>query len=174
MTNTLRCTALALALAFTATRAAAQTDEAPRYDPISLSGPRVGATVINQTSQAELEKRLGRDGIHPLLTQMGWQFEQRLYTTPTGLTTLTELVVLVGGMEQSLLLPSASGLIGLRTRSGLELGIGPNVTAAGVSLAATAGVTVRSNAINFPINVAIASSQYGVRTSLLVGFNLRD
>ena len=36
-----------------------------------------------------------------------------------------------------------------------------------------AGVTVRSGALNVPLNFALASSKSGVRISIMTGFNIR-
>jgi hypothetical protein len=47
------------------------------------------------------------------------------------------------------------------------------VTPAGVALAAAAGVTFRSGALNVPVNLAIVPSKSGVRVSVLTGFNMR-
>jgi hypothetical protein len=64
-------------------------------------------------------------------------------------------------------------MVGLRSRDGLELGIGPNVTPGGVALAMAAGVTVRAGVVNVPVNVAVVPSKVGTRVSILTGFNMR-
>jgi hypothetical protein len=108
-----------------------------------------------------------------VVSQFGWQFEKRIKTGPNGLTAVNEWVLLVGGAEQGVLLPSVSWLVGLRTGSGMEFGVGPNVTPVGVALAMAAGVTFSSGALNVPVNVAVVPSKAGVRVSLLTGFNMR-
>ena len=70
-------------------------------------------------------------------------------------------------------LPSLSWLDGLRSRAGTEIGVGPNVTPAGVALAFAAGVTIRQSTLNVPINLAVVPSKSGVRMSLLTGFTMR-
>ena len=82
-------------------------------------------------------------------------------------------VFLAGGLEQGVVLPSLSWLVGLRTREGAEFGIGPNVTPAGVSLVLAAGVTMRTGTFNVPVNVAVVPSRVGTRVSVLTGFNMR-
>jgi hypothetical protein len=111
--------------------------------------------------------------VRPVITQFGWQFEKQFFTTQGGLTAVTEVVGLLGGLEQSLTIPSMSWMVGLRTSSGAEFGIGPNLTPAGAALAIAAGVTLRSGVVNIPVNVAIVPSKAGVRLSVLTGFNLR-
>ena len=86
---------------------------------------------------------------------------------------VNEWVVLLGGLDQGVALPSVSWLVGLRTREGAEFGIGPNITPAGVALALAAGVTFRAGNLNVPMNVAVVPSKAGTRISVLTGFNMR-
>jgi hypothetical protein len=111
--------------------------------------------------------------VRPLVTQFGWQIEKQFFSTNGGLTAVTEWVGLLGGLEQSLAIPSLTWLVGLRTSNGAEFGIGPNITPAGTALAIAAGVTFRSGVVNVPVNVAVVPSKAGVRLSVLTGFNLR-
>jgi hypothetical protein len=162
-----------LALADAARAQGDPTLDVPRVaGRLSLSGPRFGATFLSPG----LVTRLGDDlDIHTgsVITQFGWQFEKRLYSGRGGLTTVTEWVFLVGGVEQGLFLPSLSWLVGVRTDSGVEFGVGPNFTAAGTGLVLAAGRTFRAGALNLPVNLAVVPSKSGVRVSLLVGFNTR-
>jgi len=153
------------------TPALSQTLVPPISPPISLSGPRVGFTVLSDG----IVDKLADDGlrIRPFVTQFGWQFEKRFYGGANGLSAVTECVVLAGGLEQGVVLPSLSWLVGLRTRKGVEFGLGPNVTPVGAALVFAAGATFRSGALNFPVNLAVAPSKSGVRVSLLAGFNTR-
>jgi hypothetical protein len=111
--------------------------------------------------------------VSPVVTQFGWQFEKQFYSTENGPTAVTEWVVLVGGLEQGVVLPSVSWLVGMRTRKGAEFGIGPNITPVGAALAIAAGVTFRAGGLNVPVNLAVVPSKSGVRVSLLAGFNTR-
>jgi hypothetical protein len=86
---------------------------------------------------------------------------------------VTEWVFLVGGLDQSVALPSLSWLVGLRTQGGAEFGIGPNITPAGTALAIAAGVTFEAGALNVPMNFAVVPSKSGVRVSVLTGFTMR-
>lgn len=143
----------------------------PVSPQIDLSGPRVGFTLLS----GGIVDKLADNSLHvrPLITQFGWQFEKRFYGGENGLSAVTECVVLAGGLEQGVLLPSLSWLAGLRTRNGVEFGLGPNVTPVGTALVFAAGATFRSGALNFPVNLAVAPSKSGVRVSLLAGFNTR-
>ncbi|MBS4014579.1 MAG: hypothetical protein KGZ97_12630 [Bacteroidetes bacterium] len=146
-------------------------DEQVVVPGIKLSGPRLGVTYV---SPGELADNLdSRYGMHPFFTQFGWQFEYRYFTLENGTSGLVELVALLGGMDQGVIFPSASLMIGLRNAQGLEFGFGPNISPSGSALVFAVGVTAQSQNINFPINFAVVPSNKGIRFSLLVGFNAR-
>ena len=86
---------------------------------------------------------------------------------------MNEWVFLLGGLEQGYTLPSLSWLVGLRSRSGAEFGLGPNITPAGIALALAGGVTLRSGNLNVPVTIAVVPSKVGTRVSMLTGFSLR-
>ena len=149
----------------------AQALPPPVSPPVDLSGPRVGFTLLSPG----VVNTLADEGVdvHPVVSQFGWQVEKRFYGGANGLTAVSEWVVLFGGLEQGVALPSLSWLAGLRTKEGFEFGAGPNVTPIGVGLVLAAGMTFRSGALNFPLNVAVAPSRSGMRVSVLTGFNAR-
>jgi hypothetical protein len=151
--------------------AAAQTLPAYAHSA-DLSGPRFGLTLLSDGIVEKLAERQ-LPVARPYVTQFGWQFERQFFTKDSGVTMVTEWVALLGGLEQSMALPSLSWLVGLRTREGAEFGIGPNVTPAGVSLVLAAGVTMRTGTFNVPVNVAVVPSRVGTRVSVLTGFNMR-
>ena len=155
-----------------ATPAWSQTQVPPRVTrEINLSGPRFGMTLLSPSTVEALEER--GIAVGPIVSQFGWQFERRLYTSNEGVSALMEWVPLLSGLEQGVALPSLNWLVGVRTAGGAEFGIGPNVTPVGTGLVVAAGVTVRSGALNIPLNFALASSKSGVRISIMTGFNIR-
>ena len=149
-----------------------QTPTASLAKAASLSGPRIGVTFLSDGIVGKLKDDASLN-ISPVVTQFGWQFEKQFYSTENGPTAVTEWVVLVGGLEQGVVLPSVSWLVGMRTMKGAEFGIGPNLTPVGAALAIAAGMTFRAGALNIPVNVAVVPSKAGVRVSLLAGFNTR-
>lgn len=154
--------------------ASAQTTETePQKEParISLSGPRIGLTLITGADADELKEKTGAG---PLMSQFGWQYEQQFLSTKNGLSGLSEWILLVGGVEQGTFIPSLSWLVGLRTSEGTEFGIGPNITVSGPALVIAAGITKQTESLNFPINLAVVLAKGGVRIGILVGFNGRD
>jgi hypothetical protein len=176
-----------IALVFTASVApivSASTQLAPRptlppiravsiasIDDDDRSGPRFGAAyLIGGSVTAE---RAGRH-IAPVTTLFGWQFERQFPTGEPSLPVpMTEFVALAGGMEQGVLLPSASWLLGLRKPNGWEAGVGPTVTGAGLQLAIAGGITRSLGSINVPINVAVAPGRRGAAISITSGFNMK-
>ena len=141
-------------------------------DTVDMSGPRFGLTMLNQKSVDTLFEKRGI-AVQPMISQFGWQFERRLYTNGDGVTMLMEWVPLVSGLEQGVALPSLNWMTGLRTASGSEFGLGPNITPLGVGLVAAAGITMRTGALHVPFNIAVATSKSGARLSVMTGFNVR-
>lgn len=172
----MRAALVSMIVLATALPAAAQTVDVVNPPPpvrsVNLSGPRFGITSLSQGIVDKLQTEHDitvRSGI----SQFGWQFEKQFYSKTGGVAAVNEFVVLLGGLEQGVALPSLSWMVGLRSPTGLEFGIGPNITPAGVALAVAGGVTFRSGALNVPVTFAVVPSQAGTRVSLLTGFNFR-
>jgi hypothetical protein len=100
----------------------------------------------------------------PLLTQFGVSIEQHIRLGTTNAKVAFQEVILVGGLEQNLAMPSGSLLPGFRAGFGLEIGIGPffymTVPAGGdvaivTTIVAAIGYTVSFSNVNIPIDVAI-------------------
>lgn len=138
---------------------------------VDLSGPRFGFTQLSPKMVDRLKER--NIEVTESISQFGWQFERQFYSRGNGVTAISEWVVLIGGLDQSVALPSVSWLVGFRTPEGAEFGVGPNITPAGVALAIAAGVTFRAGPFNIPMNFALVPSKYGTRFSVLTGFNMR-
>jgi hypothetical protein len=136
----------------------------------TLKGPRIGLTLMTGAIAGELQEVLG---VAPMIVQFGWQDETRLFTLANGIEGLTEHILLIGGVEQGAFLPSYTAMIGIRTKSGKEFGMGPNLSLAGAAYAFSAGTTIRSGPANIPVNFAIVPSSRGVRLSVLTGFNVQ-
>jgi hypothetical protein len=148
------------------------TPQLPPYAKTAdLSGPRFGLTLLSDGIVQKLEDR-GVD-VGPHISQFGWQFEKQFFTRDSGVTMVTEWIGLVGGLDQSVVLPSLSWMVGVRTHDGAEFGLGPNVTPAGTALVLATGMTFRAGAMNIPVNVAVVPSKSGTRVTLLTGFSLR-
>ena len=162
----------------------------PRTGARRLSGPRVGVTVLNAATVREINEAFGACDYNPqtgecrreeliseslpVVTQFGWQFERQMAQTSSGLAIITESVLLVGGLERGLALPSASLIVGVRTATGIEIGVGPNLSATGAAYAVTLGLANPVGEINVPVNIAAVLGRDGPRFSLLVGLTFSD
>jgi len=169
----MRNTVLALILVASASSAFAQSgpDAPPPARELDLSGPRFGMTML---SDGVVKALADRDvSVSSTISQFGWQFEKQFYSKASGVTALNEWVVLVGGLDQSVVIPSVSWLVGLRTKEGAEFGVGPNVTPAGAALVIAAGVTFRAGVLNIPMNFAVVPTKEGTRVTVLTGFTMR-
>jgi hypothetical protein len=154
---------------FPATLYAQQPQDLVRQ--LNRSGPRFGITWLGGSIVDTLRSKHSID-VSPVVTQFGWQFEKQFASLESGPVALNELVLLVGGLDQGAFLPSFSWLVGVRTPGQFEIGVGPNITPAGVALAFSSGMTFRAGALAVPVNVALVPSKYGMRASVLTGFNL--
>jgi hypothetical protein len=163
---------LMLLLALGSLRADAQAHGSAPAEAVKLSGPRFGLTYLPEAirDRARDEFELDFD-LNPIVTQFGWQLETRFLSSQSGLTGVTEWVLLVGGLEQGAFIPSISWLVGARTLKGMEFGLGPNVSPAGSALAFAAGITMSRGELNLPITVGLVPGRDGTRVSLLAGFN---
>jgi hypothetical protein len=138
---------------------------------LSRSGPRFGMTWLSGDIVDTVASRHGLD-IAPVITQFGWQFEHQFASLDEGPVALNEFILLVGGLDQGVFLPSLTWLVGVRTPGNFEFGVGPNVTPLGVALAISSGITFKSGALAVPVNMAIVPSRQGMRASVLTGFNI--
>ncbi len=170
LTDAIRAGVLVLVVS---TPALSQVTIPPVAKTVNLSGPRFGVTSLSQGVIDKLKTEHALE-VQPLISQFGWQFEKQFYSKSGGLTAVNEWIVLVGGLEQDVVLPSLSWIVGLRTPEGLEFGVGPNVTPAGTALVLAAGITFRSGVLNVPVNFAVVPSSSGTRVSMLAGFNFRS
>jgi hypothetical protein len=173
MTNVMNaCTMVAMLALSGPASAQTTTSQLPPYAKTAdLSGPRFGFTLLPDGVMQTLEDHNIHVGPH--ISQFGWQFEKQFYTKGGAVTMVTEWIALVGGLEQSVALPSLSWMVGARTRDGAEFGIGPNITPIGTALVLATGMTFRAGAVNIPVNIAAVPSKSGTRVTLLTGFSMR-
>ena len=115
-------------------------------------------------------------GITPYISQFGWQFETRYFQTREGFQGLVETIILVGGFETDKPVLSGTLLVGFRTRSGFEAGVGHNVSTFNggtSSFVIAVGHTAKTDFVNIPVNFAYVPSAGAVKYTFLVGFNIR-
>ena len=138
---------------------------------LDRTGPRFGITWFGGAITDSIQSKYDMD-VAPVVTQFGWQFEKQFASLEGGPVALNEWVLLVGGLDQGVILPSLTWLVGVRMTNGFEFGVGPNATPHGVALAISAGHTFDAGALSIPVNLAFVPSRIGPRVSILTGFNL--
>ena len=128
-----------------------------------LAGPRVGVTFISPGPIADFlhdgfdfdgdEEQYGSTG--PAITTLyGWQWESRFADGGGQIVGIVEWIVLVGGMEKGMFLPSASSIIGARMGNGLEFGVGPNLSLSGIGMVFGLGYNFKSGNLNLPVSIS--------------------
>ncbi len=167
-----------------------------------LAGPRLGFTfisagpiadVLNEGFDNDIEMN-GSTG-SAFTTLYGWQWESRFADGGGQIVGIVEWIVLVGGMEKGMFLPSASSIIGARMGNGLEFGVGPNLSLSGIGMVFGVGYNFKSGNLNLPVNLVFmpgrklsgeidsydGNGNYtyeeydynsGARISIMVGFNM--
>ncbi|MEZ4776709.1 MAG: hypothetical protein R3D00_26270 [Bacteroidia bacterium] len=148
-------------------------------EPLKLSGPRFGITVIG----GDMAKYMETNDLSTYMSQFGWQFETRYFQTKSGYQGLFEFVPLIGGLESKQSALSMNLLVGFRTPLGLEVGVGPNFAVRGffaddliatTSMLYAIGYSFKVDEVNIPINLAFSPSSIGSKVTVLVGFNIRQ
>ena len=169
-----------------------------------LAGPRVGVTMITPGYLASLvrgdmpffsdevrEEWIGSTGKYgAAISQYGWQWESR-FADGGDITGIVEWIALVGGMENGMLLPSVSSMVGLRNSKGIEFTLGPELSLGGIAMLIGAGYNFKFGELNVPVSITYVPSQNrtyypslsnsifnpithptGGRISVMLGFNL--
>jgi hypothetical protein len=149
----------------------------PHQRGLSLGGPRFGISYVTGAGFDKIRDAVKKARpdveLEQAMTQFGWQVEYRMFRTSKGVTALTEFIPLVGGMDLGLALPSATWLVGLRSKKGFEVGVGPNFGLDGVAMMAGGGYTFDLGGINVPVNFAFGKGANQTNSfALSTGFNL--
>lgn len=149
--------------------------ETPIIKPLRLGGPRVGFTIAPNIDQQTFDSRYSDTTfqIDPFISQFGWQFEWQYFETRGGSAGLFEVIPLIGGLDQGLVLPSLNLLTGYRSKDGFEIGAGPNLNFTNSGFTLAVGYAFKSDHMNFPVNVAFTKSKDQVRMTIMFGFTKR-
>lgn len=142
-----------------------------------LSGPRLGLIFITGDNYDYLKQEY--EVTAPIFSFFGWQYERKFFPQATGYSGIMEFIPAIVGVEQEIVIPTISAIIGFRSSTGLEFGMGPNITPKDddgnmkwqSSIVFGVGYTIKSGGLNIPFNVAVTSGNGGVRFSLTFGFN---
>ncbi|MFM2269201.1 MAG: hypothetical protein RL757_2642 [Bacteroidota bacterium] len=99
----------------------------PTEERVNLSGPRFGMTYFTGNVSKILggKKVDGGFEAYPTMFQFGYQFEIQ-YLNQGNLQAVFEIIPVITGLDQNVIMPSVSTLVGFRdTRSGFEIAFGP-------------------------------------------------
>jgi len=154
-------------------------DSRVRFKQRNMSGPRFGVTVV--TGNGEMWEDLDDKGMGRVVSQFGWHFERQIVPQGGGPQFVLQCVPMVAGVEYGKAIPSLTFAMGVRFPSGVEFGIGPNVSAVDVNntdpvrsaLVVALGKSFDYGGVSLPVNVAFATSPEGQRVSLIVGYAIQ-
>ncbi|MFK7922369.1 MAG: hypothetical protein AB8H47_10460 [Bacteroidia bacterium] len=107
----------------------------PRSSRIINNGPRIGFAYIGGDAAERLGAPLDEGGYDafPMISQLGFQYEIQ-YMSAGNFQALIETIGLIGGLEQSMFIPSVVILNGFReNKHGFEIGFGPSISVRNVA-----------------------------------------
>jgi hypothetical protein len=148
-------------------------------------GPRAGVSVVIQdpaTFNAGMQVLVPdtTKTYFPVFTEMGLQSQQLVSLGSTNNYLAFQEMLLIGGLDQSLPLVSVNATMGYRNRAGLEVALGPYVSAVApagtvkltASVVYAVGWTIASKGFSVPVTLMFVPlpSYVNPRVSLLFGF----
>jgi hypothetical protein len=147
--------------------------QSSRLQRSSWSGPRMG--LMMAPGDGAIARRLKDHGLGSVVSQFGWQFERRVVPFGGGPQLVTEAIPLFGGVEYGKLVPSLTLVMGVRSPSGFEFGMGPSftvVSATGLNsgLVIAAGKSINYGAVCIPLNLAVSTNPNGTMVTLIAGY----
>lgn len=140
------------------------------------SGPRIG--FMAAPGDAAISRRLRGHGLGNVVSLFGWHFEHQVTPVLGGPQLVTEVTPLFGGVEYGKVVPSVTLSIGLRSRGGYEIGMGPSLTlgnadsGGSVALAIAAGRSLDFGGVRIPLNLAVSTNPKGTMVSVLAGYSI--
>jgi hypothetical protein len=119
----------------------------------------------------------------PFFTQFGINLEQRIRLGSTESHFAIQEILVIGGIDQGIFIPSFSFLIGFRSHTGFEFGLGPNTIlkwtqeelGLETSVLYAIGWTFSFHTVNIPINLTVnpIPADGNPRFSVFSGFNFK-
>ena len=100
----------------------------PQTDRLNLSGPRMGIATFTGQFRQILKSNTANGGfeMYPYFYQFGYQFE-KMYLNEGSFQALFEVIPMISGINQGVLIPSIALMNGVRHNvGGWEIALGPN------------------------------------------------
>ena len=149
------------------------TGQSLRLQRSGWSGPRMG--LMMAPGDGSIARRLKDHGLGNVVSQFGWQFERRVVPFGGGPQLVTEAIPLFGGVEYGKLVPSLTLVMGVRSPSGFEFGMGPSFTVASATginagLVIAVGKSIDYGAVCIPLNLAVSTNPRGTMVTLIAGY----
>ncbi|MBN4051923.1 hypothetical protein JYT53_00310 [Cytophagaceae bacterium AH-315-L13] len=143
---------------------------------IGLYGPRVGVAYVITSPEEftnQVNKIYGGDNFYPIFSVFAINLEQRILLGETNSHFAFQEIILIGGVDQGILLPSGTFMIGYRHSKGFEFGMGPNLSFSGLGLVAAIGKTFSTRGVFIPIDISLVfpNQNSSPRLALTTGFN---
>ena len=141
-----------------------------------ILGPRIGVSYVMENPESfteSLHALFPVGDYFPVFTLFGVTMEQRILLGETSSHFAFQEVILIGGLEQSIAIPEAALLIGYRDFSGLEFGLGPILSPAGIGVLVALGWTFSFKGVFVPVDltVILPNSKRPAAVGLTTGFN---
>lgn len=138
-------------------KAQAMKNSGPRFG-LTVVGPGLLADILNGEREIGDESEVDYTQKEAVMTQLGWQWETIL-KEGSEFSGIIEWIGFVGGLERGAIVPSFSGLLGIRKNSGFEVAMGPTASLTGIGLVVALGHTFKSGDLNVPVNIAFVPSR---------------
>lgn len=136
-----------------------------------LAGPRVGfGAALTPRGRATLRDA----GASSPYSQFGWMIEQRAFSGRGGITFVVEETAVIGAIDQGTFLPSVSATMGLRSASGWEAGLGPELSVHGIAVAGVVGRAIRYGNVTIPVSIMASSLTRQPHVTFLIGFAMES
>jgi hypothetical protein len=138
------------------------------------SGPRIG--FMFAPGDAQVSRRLRDNGLGSVVSLFGWHFEHLVTPGRGGPRLVTEITPVFAGVEYGKVVPSVTLCVGVRSREGYEIGMGPSLRPGfdsedgSVALVIAGGRSLDLGDVCIPFNVAISTNPKGTMVSALVGY----
>jgi hypothetical protein len=163
------------ALAIAIVPALAQAEDAPP-EVVFVFGPRVGAGMSFQ-DQASFSTGVsdifGGGPYYPYYSLFGFNLEYRVLLGDSRDHFAIQMLLAGFGLEQSVFIPSGALLMGYRSWTGIEVGIGPVVNPSGIGVIVAVGYTFSFNGVYVPFDVSFQIPNARLSPAIIIstGFN---
>lgn len=178
----IRTAAVVLTITLGALRTSAVTNDAyesTTFKRHNLNGPRMGMSAV-LAPDSTVQARMKNNDIGTVTSLFGWHFEWLIAPQTVGPAFVIQTVAMIGGVEYGVVLPSVSGMMGIRMPGGVEFGMGPQFGYSGApeepvttSIVMAVGHSFDYSGVSIPLNLAYTRNKNSNRLSFVFGYALK-